>query len=520
MIRFRFCSIRPLVVRLLIVVLSIGAWLPAANAQTPPNKDKTFGQQRTPLPQTDGRVVPLLYSPPLLHHLFALGRINGGQTLRFLVDTGAPGALLLDARVARRLNLVLTDRTVTINPGARRAQISRPASVQLDGLSGSRDDAVFPSVEIAVTDLSGVADAEGGPPLAGIIGLPLLQEATVRLDFGAKTMTLFFGEHPRLELPGTTNLPLVWDEDAGSFLVSVTTAPAGLSVPLFLDTGAVRTSLPETIVHRLGPLPTISSETLTLGGILSANAVLLPRLCLGGREIRNLVVDAMPPSAGQHAALLGLDALSRFRSVTLDFRNKQITLEPAEETGYRPPGPIIGWTGALLSRQGDDYVVAEVTPGSPASEAGVRPGERLVRVDGVSPAAVGIVGARRLLAGFNRTNAALVLESQTGPDRRPRTVTFRRRSEFAAPARSSVRLNLKRASSGFLVITCVEVTGNDANPPELGAGDEIVRINGRSTQTLSSDDVTRELQQPRLVLLVRTQGFGRPRTVRLRDEDK
>ena len=85
----------------------------------------------------------------------------------------------------------------------------------------------------------------------------------------------------------------------------------------------------------LGKRPPREGQTITLvsvtGQTLQAEAVMLPRIRIGGVFLDNVVVafaDA-PPFAlfgldSQPALFLGSDLLKSFRRVSLDFRNRKV----------------------------------------------------------------------------------------------------------------------------------------------------------------------------------------------------
>jgi hypothetical protein len=77
------------------------------------------------------------------------------------------------------------------------------------------------------------------------------------------------------------------------------------------------------------------------------------------------------------------------------------------------PGGADAGSGLRLATSADGFAIDEVTPGSTAAEAGIRPGDRLLRVDFVAPRSA--VEARRVL--FDRDDRAVFVEVQSGPKR-------------------------------------------------------------------------------------------------------
>nr|WP_283949724.1 S41 family peptidase [Limobrevibacterium gyesilva] len=79
--------------------------------------------------------------------------------------------------------------------------------------------------------------------------------------------------------------------------------------------------------------------------------------------------------------------------------------------------------GLDVAYRGGGFVVAGVQAGSPAAQAGIRPGERLLAVDGASTQGADLQAVAALLAGPERTHVILTLR---GRDDRTRSVELER----------------------------------------------------------------------------------------------
>jgi len=118
----------------------------------------------------------------------------------------------------------------------------------------------------------------------------------------------------------------------------------------------------------------------------------------------DVVLEQDDPLAG----IIGADLLRRFR-VTMDYPHNQIILETTPET-YSPF--VYDRSGLFLLGEGDDYRsirVKSVIAGSPAEDAGIRGGDRLVSIDGKNAQRLGLDATRRLFRE-NNTRYRLVLE--------------------------------------------------------------------------------------------------------------
>jgi len=111
---------------------------------------------------------------------------------------------------------------------------------------------------------------------------------------------------------------------------------------------------------------------------------------------------------GGLAGIIGGDFLRRFR-LTIDYPHHQLVLEETPET-YQPF--VYDRSGTFLLSEGEDYRtirVRTVFPGSPAEDAGVHAGDRIVSVDGENARRLGLEKVRALFREDN-TRYRLVLE--------------------------------------------------------------------------------------------------------------
>jgi hypothetical protein len=86
---------------------------------------------------------------------------------------------------------------------------------------------------------------------------------------------------------------------------------------------------------------------------------------------------------------------------------KDLTLTPTDGTSG---GTELGGIGASIAPGGGGIVFAAVFPGDPADRAGVRQGDRLVRVDGEDAAGLSVVDAIQRLRGAAGTSVGVSIE--------------------------------------------------------------------------------------------------------------
>jgi C-terminal processing protease CtpA/Prc len=80
------------------------------------------------------------------------------------------------------------------------------------------------------------------------------------------------------------------------------------------------------------------------------------------------------------AGLIGPDVLAQF-DVTLDYARQRIILEPNADYGRRD---AYDRAGVWMGQEGDHFTAVDVIAGGPADAAGVKTGDTILAIDGVS----------------------------------------------------------------------------------------------------------------------------------------
>jgi hypothetical protein len=299
--------------------------------------------------------------------LVAIDLRLGGTPWRCLIDSGASSAVV-SPRIAREQRLDVIDRRRVATAGGV-MQLERVAlpPVEVGALRLAADSAL-------VLDL-GAQLGDAGVGLDGLIGAPSLRERITRFDLAAGRVSWL----ARAEQGGAV-WPLRWDQ--GLPVVKLALGDRE-GAPFLFDTGNAG-ALVVFARHAVGLAGTQALPRTTmqeLGGAVSVHQALLDRLAAPGYTTRDVPVVFEAGSQARRGAhfdrLAGSAGLALFAAgaVTLDGPGERLIVE---QPGLPEPAPLPGGFGFAL---GAGTVVNAVFDGGPAARAGVRPGQRLRRLD-------------------------------------------------------------------------------------------------------------------------------------------
>ena len=240
-----------------------------------------------------------------------------GRPVTALLDTAAE-LTLIDDDAATRLGLTVT--------GAATAHGSGAATMEARFADHVAVEAAGVSVELraGILDLGEVSGRLIGRPVDMLLGRDLFDNARLRLDYAAGTLTV------AEDAPRGVRVPL------GEFR-GVPTIPAAVEghapVATVLDTGnGTEVLVGRAYAQRIGLLApgriVARSQGGGLGGVRTRDIVILRTLTIAGRTFRN-VRAAIDPGETASDLNIGTSILRHF-VLTTDFAGHQVWLEPRE----------------------------------------------------------------------------------------------------------------------------------------------------------------------------------------------
>lgn len=316
--------------------------------------------------------------------------VNGSRPLHFQLDTAA-GACVLNRSVAEDLKLpVLREYDAVAGSGEKPSRIAMlaPAKLQFGGITLDLHRwAAMPFGKVAKTY---------GTPIDGLIGYPLMERYVVQIDFDAQTLTFIEPESYRpgsqeviLPLEISKNLePIVrarlglpgQNEIEGRFLVD-----APYPGTLMFGTPFIHRHDLLAAARKLTPhfLPGTATG---VGGKFDLQIGRVESFTLGPYTLKlplaAFVTDAHAGAFARTdiAGIIGGELLRRFR-VTLDYPHGRMMLEKGRSFGDPFQADASGMKVETVKGSFREFQVTEVVENSPAADAGVQTGDRILAVD-------------------------------------------------------------------------------------------------------------------------------------------
>lgn len=312
----------------------------------------------------------------------------GVRELDFILDTGA-GQSFFDMGVARDVGARFGSHFATRGAGAG----------AVDGASVANGAVTIQGTRVSVPigaalDLSALPAREGHK-MDGVLGHNFIERYVVVVDYVAQELRLFdpvsfaySGGGTSLPITFASGHPVVeasvrlsaGDTIGGRFVVDVGAASALSLTGTFVAENQLRT--------RVGPLVRRVAGG-GVGGMVASDVGRVAGLRLGGRELRTVVTNFYGDSAGvlsgnaDWIGNIGGDVLRRF-TVFLDYQHRRIILEPNSESAEPFEADMSG-AALMLAAHPGRFIVSDVVRNSPASEAGLVPGDTVLAVDGIVP---------------------------------------------------------------------------------------------------------------------------------------
>ncbi len=299
------------------------------------------------------------------------------DSLSFVLDTGS-GGISLDSATVDYLQLpaVESDRTIRGIAGIRKVKFVRNLTLHLPGLETENLDFHINDYEI-LTNVYGVR-------IDGIIGYSFLSRYIVKIDYDVNMLEVWTQGTIKYPRQGYLMKPVI-----NSIPILNATIKDGVAVDgsFYFDTGAgLCLLMSEDFANDKKVIKKGRKMTLTqaegLGGKKTMVVTTVKQVKFGPYKFRKVPahifkdefnVTAYPVLGG----LLGNDLFRRFNLV-LNYSKKEIHLLP--NTHFNEAFDY-SYTGMGIYFINGDIVVEDVLAGSPAEQAGIKVGDKILAID-------------------------------------------------------------------------------------------------------------------------------------------
>ena len=315
---------------------------PALIGATPAPADPAPAPAATPPPPGEAVLPPITVVPFIQPFDLDASRrmsvqvmVGGKGPFSFLVDTGA-------------------ERTVIARELAERLRLTEGAKLKLATIGGS---SMVQSYRIAALQMSNLHLASVEAPAffgrhigaAGLIGVDMLENRRILIDFRKESMSILETRKRARPIIRDTDAIVVTARNMAGRLILSDARLGGKRVDVIVDTGA-QTSVGNIALqklvaaqrqNRLPFTPTVLDAVT--GEAVPAMRTAIKRIVISGMDVNDLPVSFADSQAfralgldDRPALLLGMDSLSLFDRVEIDFPNKRVVFDLPDEASRMP----------------------------------------------------------------------------------------------------------------------------------------------------------------------------------------
>lgn len=406
--------------------------------------------------------------------------INGSKPLYFIFDTGSTststGCMCIEPWAAKELKLTaqagFDDREPSLSKETYTTSLRKVEWVEENKQLFNAN--CTSALVFRVAKLSHIAAPHR---VAGILCAEMFKNMTVRFNFASKIISLFPYNHKPIHTPDGVNISLRRDSDFPVLLLAKLKLDNFVTTDFMVDTGSAYLEILPQVAF-LVPNLQISrdvSSAVSIKGEENVISVLLPSIDIGTISEPSVLGKVNNIS---NYCLLGVNFLSRF-IVTIDYPNNILTLQRAPN--YAQVASLNGSVGFDVGEQNSKAIAKKVDGDYPAYSLGVRPGDVILAVDGVSVINKKIDFIQKLLRGKVESTVKVVFQRK---EDKPYSVTITRKSTYVSSDREAglgLDVNTQEVN-GLLtkVIVYNVVPGSSSNKGGLLPNDEIIAVNSVS----------------------------------------
>jgi len=323
----------------------------------------------------------------IAHNLIVLPlRINDGPELNFILDTGVNQTILTEPLVARALDLQTDDHVYIAGLGERgiiEAMRIKDVSIEIDQIGGKNQELlVIPEDVLSLSEMFGFE-------VHGIIGYDFLKEFPISINYPNDFIRIYRDSDYRVRR-NSHIIPFELKNNKPYIDVTLTgKQDTTTTLPLLFDLGASHTAYLNKDHYFLTSDTTIRSYLgKGISGQMMGEEGRLKQMKLSEDIIIEDPIIAYPDPDQmwiermdiEWNGLIGGGILKRFH-IIVDYSTEQIVLRKNSDFGDRFNSNISGISLTAEGVRFENYVITHVSPGSAAYEAGIRKGDKVMRIN-------------------------------------------------------------------------------------------------------------------------------------------
>jgi hypothetical protein len=319
--------------------------------------------------------------------------INGQLPLKFILDTGVRTTILTEKAYSDILNLVYTRKYTLAGPGGENlvdAYVTNNVTLDMPGVHG-RGHAML-VLEKDYLELRNYLGAD----VHGVLGYELFSRFVVEIDYDSKQLTIMLPDKFKPSRKAKA-LPITIEDTKPYLIVNLqmndTTA---LSAKLLIDSGASHGLFLEEDSSPKIKVPKSHLSSIIgrgLGGVINGKIARIKSLQIGDFTLNNVITSFPDPNtlidtlkSGVVVArngAIGGEILRRF-TVTYNFPGEKLYLKKNSYFKKNFYFTLSGLTIKAIGARLNVFEITDVRENSTSYYAGVKVGDRIISINGIS----------------------------------------------------------------------------------------------------------------------------------------